>query len=72
MNILSNLILGYNITILKLLVPIIGISLMAVFIMLYLLLSIKTKKAIYITISVTLTFILIYNIISLYRKSYMV
>ena len=65
MNILSNLILGYNITILKLLVPIIGISLMAVFIMLYLLLSIKTKKAIYITISVTLTFILIYNIISL-------
>ena len=65
MNILSNLILGYNITIFKLLVPIIGISLMAVFIMLYLLLSIKTKKAIYITISVTLTFILIYNIISL-------
>ncbi|MEI0516689.1 methyl-accepting chemotaxis protein [Brachyspira murdochii] len=65
MNILSNLILGYNITILKLLVPIIGISLMSVFIMLYLLLSIKTKKAIYITISVTLTFILIYNIISL-------
>lgn len=65
MNILSNLILGYNITILKLLVPIIGISLMAAFIMLYLLLSIKTKKAIYITISVTLTFILIYNIISL-------
>ena len=65
MNILSNLILGYNITIFKLLVPIIGISLMSVFIMLYLLLSIKTKKAIYITISVTLTFILIYNIISL-------
>lgn len=66
MNIFSNLIYGYNITILKLLTPIIGISLMTVFIMLYLLLAIKTKKIIYITISVTLTFILLYNIISLF------
>ncbi|MEI0563066.1 methyl-accepting chemotaxis protein [Brachyspira pulli] len=65
MNIFANLITGYNITVVKLLIPIIGISLMSVFIMLYLLLSIKTKKVIYITISVTLTLILIYNIISL-------
>lgn len=65
MNIFSNLIYGYNITVIQLLAPIIGISLMSVFIMIYLLLSIKTKKGIYITISVTLSFILIYNIISL-------
>ena len=65
MTILSNLISGYNITILKLLVPIIGISLMLVFIMLYCVLSIKTKKIIYITISITLFFILIYNVVSL-------
>lgn len=65
MNILSNLIYGYNITVMQLLEPIIGISLMSVFIMLYLLLSIKTKKVIYITISITLALILIYNIISL-------
>ena len=65
MDIFSNLIYGYNITVVKLLVPIIGISLMSVFIMLYLLLSIKTKKIIYITVSVTLAFILFYNIISL-------
>ncbi|MEI0602964.1 methyl-accepting chemotaxis protein [Brachyspira alvinipulli] len=65
MNILSNLISGYNITILKLLVPVIGVSVMSIFIMLYLLLSIKTKKAIYITISITLILILMYSIISL-------
>ena len=65
MSILSNLISGYNITISKLLVPVIGISVMAIFIMLYLLLAIKTRKAIYITISITLILILIYNIISL-------
>ncbi|ASJ22083.1 methyl-accepting chemotaxis protein [Brachyspira hampsonii] len=65
MNIFSNLIYGYNITVIQLLAPIIGISLMSVFIMMYLLLSIKTRKGIYITISVTLLLILIYNIISL-------
>ncbi|EKV57561.1 methyl-accepting chemotaxis sensory transducer [Brachyspira hampsonii 30446] len=65
MNIFSSLIYGYNITVIQLLAPIIGISLMAVFMMMYLLLSIKTKKGIYITISVTLLFILVYNIISL-------
>ncbi|WP_416487505.1 methyl-accepting chemotaxis protein [Brachyspira hyodysenteriae] len=65
MNIFSNLIYGYNITVIQLLAPIIGISLMSVFIMIYLLLSIKTKKVTYITISVTLSFIFIYNIISL-------
>ncbi|WP_300368646.1 methyl-accepting chemotaxis protein [Brachyspira sp.] len=65
MDIFSNLIYGYNITVVKLLVPIIGISLMSVFIMLYLLLSIKTKKGTYIIISITLIFILLYNIISL-------
>ena len=65
MNIFSNLIYGYNITVLKLLVPIIGISVMTVFIMLYLLLSIKTKKITYTTISITLSLILFYNIISM-------
>ena len=65
MNIFSSLIYGYNVTVIQLLAPIIGISLMSVFIMIYLLLSIKTKKIIYITISVTLSLILIYNIISL-------
>ena len=65
MTILSNLISGYNISILKLLVPVIGISVMSIFTMLYLLLAIKTKKIIYITISITLVLILIYNILSL-------
>ena len=65
MNIFSNLIYGYNITVLKLLVPIIGISVMTVFIILYLLLSIKTKKITYTTISITLSLILFYNIISM-------
>ncbi|WP_295155745.1 methyl-accepting chemotaxis protein [uncultured Brachyspira sp.] len=65
MDIFSNLISGYNITVIRLLVPIIGISLMSVFIMLYLLLSIKTKKKTYIVISATLILILFYNIISL-------
>ncbi|WP_299245098.1 hypothetical protein, partial [uncultured Brachyspira sp.] len=62
MDIFSNLISGYNITVIRLLVPIIGISLMSVFIMLYLLLSIKTKKKTYIVISATLILILFYNI----------
>ena len=65
MNVFSNLIYGYNITIIKLLIPILGISLMSIFIMLYLLLSIRTKKLVYISISIILTSVLIYNIISL-------
>ncbi len=63
MNILTNLIPGYNVSIIELLVPIIGTSMVFVFIMIYGVLIIKTKESIYITVALALLLLLLYNII---------
>ena len=64
MDILTNFIPGYNVSIIELLVPIIGTSMVFIFIMLYTILVIKTKKPTYIIVASALLFLLLYNIIS--------
>ena len=63
MDILTNLIPGYNVYIIELLVPIIGTSMVFIFIMIYGVLIIKTKERIYITVALALLLLLLYNII---------
>ncbi|MEI0531820.1 methyl-accepting chemotaxis protein [Brachyspira pilosicoli] len=64
MNILTNFIPGYSVSIIELLVPIIGTSMVFIFIMLYTILVIKTKQTTYIIVASALLLLLLYNIIS--------
>lgn len=64
MNILTNFIPGYNVSIIELLVPIIGTSMVFIFIMLYTILIVKTRQRTYIMVALALLLLLVYNIIS--------
>ena len=64
MNILTNFIPGYNVSIIELLVPIIGTSMVFIFIMLYTILIVKTRQRTYIMVALALLLLLLYNIIS--------
>lgn len=64
MNVLTSFIPGYNVSIIELLVPIIGTSMVFIFIMLYTMLLIKTRERTYIIVNLALLFLLVYNILS--------
>ena len=64
MNVLTSFIPGYNVSIIELLVPIIGTSMVFIFIMLYTILLIKTKERIYTIVALALLFLLLYNVLS--------
>ncbi|WP_157149961.1 methyl-accepting chemotaxis protein [Brachyspira sp. SAP_772] len=64
MDVLTSFIPGYNVSIIELLVPIVGTSMVFIFIMLYTILLIKTRDRIYIIVELALLFLLVYNILS--------
>lgn len=63
MDLLTDFILGYNINIVELLVPVINLSIMTIFAVIFLLLSRRTKNRVYFIIAVTLELLSLYNII---------
>ena len=69
MNVLTSFIPGYNVSIIELLVPIIGTSMVFIFIMLYTMLLIKTRERTYIIVNLALLFLLVYNILSFIIKA---
>ena len=64
MDLLNTFILGYNINIVELLVPVINLSVMTIFAVVFILLSRRTKSSTYFIIAVTLELLSLYNIIS--------
>ena len=64
MDLLNTFILGYNINIVELLVPVINLSVITIFAVVFILLSRRTKRYIYFIIAVTLELLSLYNIIS--------
>lgn len=65
MDLLTTFILGYNINIAELLVPVINLSVMTIFAVVFILLSRRTKSSVYFIIAVTLELLSLYNIISI-------
>lgn len=63
MDFLTDFILGYNINIMELLVPVIDLSVMIIFAVIFILLSRRTKNRVYFIISITLELLSLYNII---------
>lgn len=63
MDFLTNFILGYNINIMELLVPVIDLSVMIIFAVIFILLSRRTRNRVYFIISITLELLSLYNII---------
>ena len=63
MDLLTTFILGYNINIIELLVPVINLSVMTIFAVVFILLSRRTKSSTYFIIAVTLELLSLYNII---------
>ncbi len=62
MSILNNFIYSFDILVVKLLVPIIGLSIMPILVLIFILLSNKTKDKTYIFYTITLALIFIYNL----------
>lgn len=63
MDFLTDFILGYNINIMELLVPVIDLSVMIIFAVIFILLSRRTRNRVYFIISITLELLSLYNII---------
>lgn len=63
MNFINSFISGYNINTLKLLVPIVDLSVMTIFAVIFILLSRRTRNLAYFIISITLELLTLYNII---------
>lgn len=63
MDLFSDFILGYNINIVELLVPVIDLSVMTIFAVIFILLSRRTKNSVYFIIAITLELLSLYNII---------
>ena len=64
MDLLTNFILGYNINIIKLLTPLINLSFMTIFAVVFTLLSRRTKSSVYTIVAITLELLSLYNIIA--------
>lgn len=63
MNFINSFVSGYNINTLKLLVPIVDLSVMTIFAVIFILLSRRTRNLAYFIISITLELLTLYNII---------